>query len=192
MIFVLDAIEPFPSGTFWHPGREPLRNPYRLSLIEPRSDGPEFSGSCIVTSRNRLLHEGATNLSWGLADSTDPDGEPAIYLICLSAGPFDSSSSASVAALGPPAEAKAEAMRPAPSFLPIASRTLLRRRSGRSREAGSRVPASATSTCLATSNWSRPNGTTHTGTPAASAFWVMPMPPWQTTQAARSRTARCG
>lgn len=48
-------------------------------------------------------------------------------------------------------------------------------------------PAPATSTWRATSNCSRPKGTTHTGTPAASAFWVMPMPPWHTTQSARSR-----
>src|SRR5215217_7260750 len=82
MIFVLDAIKPFLSGTFWHPGREPLRNPYRRSLIKLRCDGPEFSVSCIVTSRNCLIHKGATNLSWGLMASNDPAGEPALYLIC--------------------------------------------------------------------------------------------------------------
>ena len=57
---MLDAIKPFLSGTFWHPGREPLRNPYRRRLVESRSDGPEFSGSYIVTSRNSLIHKGAT------------------------------------------------------------------------------------------------------------------------------------
>ena len=36
-----------------------------------------------------------------------------------------------------------------------------------------------------------PNGTATTGTPWASAFWMMPMPAWQTTQAARSSTGEC-
>lgn len=44
----------------------------------------------------------------------------------------------------------------------------------------------------ATSGWSRPNGTATTGTPWASDFWVIPMPPWQTTQAAWSRMRGCG
>jgi hypothetical protein len=49
-----------------------------------------------------------------------------------------------------------------------------------------------TSTRRATSYWSRPNGTTQTGTPPASAFWVAPMPPWVTAQAARARIGACG
>ena len=61
-----------------------------------------------------------------------------------------------------------------------------------SRGAGSRVPAPATSTRRATSSWSRPNGTTHTGTPAASAFCVAPAPPWVIAHAARSRIGACG
>ena len=59
--------------------------------------------------------------------------------------------------------------------------TLARSRSGLSRRAGRRTPARATSTRRATSGWSRPKGTATTGTPWASAFWVMPMPAWQTT-----------
>jgi len=43
-----------------------------------------------------------------------------------------------------------------------------RRRSGLRRLWWSRTPASLTSTRRATSNWSRVNGTTHTGTPAES------------------------
>src|SRR5205823_6751315 len=35
-------------------------------------------------------------------------------------------------------------------------------------------------------------GTTQSGTPARRAFWVMPMPPWQTTAAARASTGLCG
>ncbi|MGY4652341.1 hypothetical protein ACVWWN_006137 [Mycobacterium sp. URHB0021] len=44
----------------------------------------------------------------------------------------------------------------------------------------------------ATSNWSRPKGTTHTGTPRARAFWVAPIPPWVTEQTARSSNSPCG
>src|SRR4029077_15911542 len=58
--------------------------------------------------------------------------------------------------------------------------------------AGKRVPQPATSTRRATSNWSRPNGTTHTGTPRARAFWVAPIPPWVTAHTARSNTGPCG
>src|SRR3954454_21221099 len=44
----------------------------------------------------------------------------------------------------------------------------------------------------ATSNWSRQYGTTHNGTPAASAFCVMPWPPWEMTHAARAMIGECG
>jgi hypothetical protein len=37
-----------------------------------------------------------------------------------------------------------------------------------------------------------PNGTTQTGTPAASALCVIPIPPWQTTQAAFRMRSPCG
>ena len=75
------------------------------------------------------------------------------------------------------------ATRLAPAWQAIASRTFARRRSGFRRRAGRRVPAPATSTRRATSNWSRPKGMAQTGTPWARAFWVMPMPPWVIAQA---------
>ena len=56
------------------------------------------------------------------------------------------------------------------SVIVIASRTLVRSRAGVNFLAGRRVPQRATSTRRATSNWSRPNGTAHTGTPRSSAF----------------------
>ena len=92
-----------------------------------------------------------------------------------------SCSSTPAAAEGPPAAANVAAMRWA-----------ARSRAGLSLRAGSRTPAPATWTLRATSGWSRPNGTATTGTPWARDFWVMPMPTWQTVQAARSRTGACG
>ncbi len=84
------------------------------------------------------------------------------------------------------------ATRSAPARLPIAAWTAARRRSGDRRLWCSRTPASAISTRRATSNWSRQNGTTQTGTPAASARWVVPCPPWETTHAARAMIGPCG
>jgi len=101
-------------------------------------------------------------------------------------------STASAAAVGPPAAPKAAATRRAPSARSIASCTLTRRRSGLSRRADSRAPAPATSTRRATLSRSRPNGTAHTGTPRASAFWVAPMPPCVTAKAARSSDGTVG
>src|SRR5262249_41613584 len=101
-------------------------------------------------------------------------------------------SKASAAALGPPAAAKPAATRLAPAVMVIASRTLTRSRSGCRRLAGSRVPAPVTSTRRATSSWSRPKGTTQTGTPRASAFWVAPMPPWVMAQTAAASTGPWG
>ena len=74
----------------------------------------------------------------------------------------------------------------------IACRTFADSRAAVSFFAGRRVPQRATSTRRATSNWSRPNGTTHTGTPRARAFWVPPMPPWVIAHTARSNTGPCG
>ena len=92
----------------------------------------------------------------------------------------------------PPAARNASAMRRAPGASVRASSTLARSRCGLSRCAGRRTPARATSTRRATSGWSRPKGTATIGTPWARAFWVMPMPAWQTTHTARSRTGKCG
>ena len=65
--------------------------------------------------------------------------------------------------------------RSAPGLNSIAASTAFKRREGERRLGERRTPARANSTRRAVSSWSRPNGTTTTGTPAASAFWVMPM-----------------
>ena len=66
----------------------------------------------------------------------------------------------------------------------IASRTARASRSGvKGARGGRRTPARAISARLAVSSWSRPKGTTTTGTPAARAFWAIPIPPWHTTHA---------
>ena len=102
-------------------------------------------------------------------------------------------SKASAAALAPPAAANACGdPLGAGAAIEIASRTLERSRSGLSSRAGSRVPAPDLDPRRATSNWSRPKGTTQTGTPSASAFWVAPMPPWVIAQLACSSTGRVG
>jgi hypothetical protein len=75
--------------------------------------------------------------------------------------------------------------------MPIAWRTASRRRSRVSFFDARLTPAPASVTRRATSGWSRPNGTTASGTPAATDFCTMPIPPWQTTAAARSSTWRC-
>ncbi len=77
----------------------------------------------------------------------------------MAVGAGVSSVSASAAATGPPAAAKASAMRCAPGRSSMASRTASRRWDGVSLLAGSRTPARAISTRRATSGWSRPNGT---------------------------------
>ena len=97
---------------------------------------------------------------------------------------------ASAAAVAPPAVLKADAIRSAPGLHAIASRILACSRRGFSCRAGRRAPEPDTSTRLATSSWSRPNGTAHTGTPLASAFWVAPIPPWVTAHTARSEHRR--
>jgi hypothetical protein len=76
------------------------------------------------------------------------------------------------AAVAPPPLLKTEAMRSAPGLQAIARAPSLV--AGFSRRAGSREPAPETSTRLATSSCSRPNGTAHTGTPVAIAFCVAP------------------
>jgi hypothetical protein len=72
-----------------------------------------------------------------------------------------------------PVAAKPAATRRTPSVMVIACRTLADSRAAVSFLAGRRVPQRATSTRRATSNWSRPNGTTHTGTPRARAWLKM-------------------
>ncbi len=118
----------------------------------------------------------------------EPVGEGAGVWVCDAAARV---SNASAAAWAPPLARKPSATRRAPSRLVMARRTWLRSRSAPSFWAGSRVPALATSTRRATSSWSRPNGTTHTGTPAASAFCVAPAPPWVIAQTARSNSGPC-
>src|SRR5215217_5902605 len=44
-------------------GSELLRTPSRRSSAASWSDGREFSGSCIVTSRNPLIQKGATTVT---------------------------------------------------------------------------------------------------------------------------------
>jgi hypothetical protein len=43
---------------------ELLRMPFRRSSVGLGPMGGVFSGSCVVTSRNPLIHDGATNATW--------------------------------------------------------------------------------------------------------------------------------
>ena len=99
------------------------------------------------------------------------------------------SSSASSAKRSGPPDARSARPRPRP---PGAWRSPRGPRAGVSFFDGSVTPAPHSLTRRATSGWSRPNGTTASGTPAVTDFCTMPMPPWQTTAAARSSTCPWG
>ena len=92
----------------------------------------------------------------------------------------------------PPVARKPAATASAPGLIDIASIALAFSRFTVSRRAGRRVPQCARSTRRATSNWSRPWGTTHTGTPRASAFCVAPIPPCVMAHTVRPKIAPCG
>src|SRR3954454_12799727 len=173
------------------PARRSRRCSGRLRAREPPTPTPARS-----THGRRELR---TWRGGGVQSSFDPKGAPHrrppgvtvdIALVAVTgASPV---SIADAAAAAPPARANAQAIFCAPSRIATASCTAVRSESGLSASGGRHVPAPSAATRAPTSNWSRPNGMMQSGTPEASVFCVMPMPPWQRTTAAWRSSAPCG